>query len=136
MDHASRETVAAVHHFFEDLLLARLCVRLVLFTYHVLTRIVSKGEEIRLGVKTVVWDRLIRVAGRILEWLLRHNVKAWGHSTLSLHHRGLTPLVICLVGVIVVQEVHMLRELTLCSLGVADLFGIVTAELLVFRLRT
>ena len=132
MDHTSCETVAAVHHFLEDLLLARLCVRLVLFAYHVFARLVSKGEEIRLGVKTVVWDRLVRVAGRILEWLLRHNVKAWGHSTLSLHHRGLTPLVICLVGIIVVQEVHMLRELTLCSLSVANLFGVVATELLVF----
>jgi hypothetical protein len=132
LDHASRETVPAVHHFFKDFLFTWLRVGLVLFTYYILSRIISKGEEICLGVKTIVRDRLVRVAGRVLEWLLWHNIKAGRHATLALHDWGLTPLVICLVGVIVVQEVHMLRELTLCSLSVPDLFCVVTTVLHVF----
>ena len=121
-----------MHHFFEDFLFTWLCVCLVLFTYYILSRIISKGEEICLGVKAVVRDRLVRVAGRVLKRLLWHNIQAWGHATLALHYWGLTPLVICLVGVIVVQEIHMLRELTLCSLSVANLFCVVTTVLHVF----
>jgi hypothetical protein len=75
---------------------------------------------------------MIRVAGWVLKGLLRHNIQAWRHAALALHDWGLTPLVICLVGVIVIQKVHMFSKLSLCSLSVANLFCVVTTVVLIF----
>lgn len=118
-----------MHHFLEYLLFARLCVRLVLLTDHILTRIVPQLEEIGLGVKTIVRHWLVRVAIRVLERLVgRHDVESWRHTTLPLHNRGLTTLV-TLVSIIVIEEGHMLRKLSIHSLSIPSL-GVIPSVIL------
>jgi hypothetical protein len=131
-----------MHHLLKNFLLARLSIRLVLLTHDPFPGVVAKSKKVGLGVESSIGHWLVGSASCIGHGLItlsfcRDNAETGRHASLSFNYRRLpTRVAIHLICVIIVQKVHVLRNLSINSRVVPCFTSLISPKMLVCILWT